>query len=98
MKNTREIVRLEFENLSKILIYGEVKSTFEKRRKLTKMNSMLQPVAGELAHIASIPPGIVEDDFDLNDDASSDNDDCENIEYVDATPSNSELVNLEEGE
>ncbi|GJZ04444.1 hypothetical protein Tco_0537719 [Tanacetum coccineum] len=52
----------------------------------------------ELAHIAPIPSGIVEANFDLNDDTSGDNDDCENIEYVDATPPNSELVSLEEGE
>ncbi|GKD72199.1 hypothetical protein Tco_1330481, partial [Tanacetum coccineum] len=34
------------------------------------------------AHIAPIPPGIVEADFDPNDDTSSDNDDFEDIEYV----------------
>ncbi|GJX17770.1 hypothetical protein Tco_0218602 [Tanacetum coccineum] len=33
--------------------------------------------AGELAHIAPIPPGIVEADFDPNDDTSSDDDDFE---------------------
>ncbi|GJY84988.1 reverse transcriptase domain-containing protein [Tanacetum coccineum] len=43
--------------------------------------------AGELAHIAPIPPGIVEADFDPNDDTSSDDDSFENIEYVDASPS-----------
>ncbi|GJZ95636.1 hypothetical protein Tco_0667970 [Tanacetum coccineum] len=64
----------------------------------SKIDPILEEFAGELAHIAPIPPGIVEADFDLNDDTSSDNDDCENIEYVDATPPNSELVNLEEGE
>ncbi|GJX01116.1 hypothetical protein Tco_0185029 [Tanacetum coccineum] len=35
-----------------------------------------------LAHIAPIPPGIVEADFDPNDDTSSDDDDFEDIEYV----------------
>ncbi|GJZ51241.1 hypothetical protein Tco_0605756 [Tanacetum coccineum] len=37
---------------------------------------------GELAHITPIPPGIVEADFDQNDDTSSDNDDFEDIEYI----------------
>ncbi|GJU97432.1 hypothetical protein Tco_1326703 [Tanacetum coccineum] len=39
--------------------------------------------------------GIVEADFDPNDDTSSDDDSFENIEYVDASPSYSELVSLE---
>ncbi|GJU54803.1 hypothetical protein Tco_1228517 [Tanacetum coccineum] len=38
--------------------------------------------AGELAHIAPIPPGTVQDDFDSNDDTSSDDDYFEDIEYV----------------
>ncbi|GKD97883.1 hypothetical protein Tco_1381780, partial [Tanacetum coccineum] len=38
--------------------------------------------AGELAHIAPIPPGIVEADFDPNDNTSSDDDDFEDIEYI----------------
>ncbi|GKB10791.1 hypothetical protein Tco_0844714 [Tanacetum coccineum] len=50
----------------------------------------------KLAHIAPIPPGIVEADFDPNDDTSSDDDSFENIEYVDASPSYSELDSLEE--
>ncbi|GJX89324.1 hypothetical protein Tco_0341338 [Tanacetum coccineum] len=37
---------------------------------------------GELAHIAPIPSGIVEADFDQNDNTSSDNDDFEDIEYI----------------
>ncbi|GJT11051.1 hypothetical protein Tco_0858093 [Tanacetum coccineum] len=64
----------------------------------SKIDPILEEFTGELAYIAPIPPGIVKADFDLNDDTSSDNDDCENIEYVDATPPNSELVSLEEGE
>ncbi|GKC61309.1 hypothetical protein Tco_1088907, partial [Tanacetum coccineum] len=47
------------------------------------------------AHIAPIPPGIVEAVFDPNDDTSSDDDSSENIEYVDASPSYSELISLE---
>ncbi|GJU18946.1 hypothetical protein Tco_1146912 [Tanacetum coccineum] len=56
---------------------------------------ILEEFAGELAHIAPIPPGIVEAYFDPNDDTSSDDDSFENIEYVDASPSYSELVSLE---
>ncbi|GKA00487.1 hypothetical protein Tco_0673037 [Tanacetum coccineum] len=52
--------------------------------------------ADGLACIAPIPPGIVEADFDPNDDTSSDDDSYEDIEYIDATPPNSELVSLEE--
>ncbi|GJV03836.1 hypothetical protein Tco_1337405 [Tanacetum coccineum] len=59
----------------------------------SKIDPILEEFASELAHIAPIPPGIVEADFDPNDDTSSDDDSFENIEYVDATPSYSELVN-----
>ncbi|GKE03170.1 hypothetical protein Tco_1395188 [Tanacetum coccineum] len=53
----------------------------------SKIDPILEEFAGELAHIAPIPPGIVEADFDPNDDTSSDDDSFENIEYVDASPS-----------
>ncbi|GKA94938.1 hypothetical protein Tco_0816976 [Tanacetum coccineum] len=53
----------------------------------SKIDPILEVFAGELAHIAPIPPGIVEADFDQNDDTSSDDDSFENIEYVDASPS-----------
>ncbi|GJY33340.1 hypothetical protein Tco_0417809 [Tanacetum coccineum] len=59
----------------------------------SKIDPILEEFAGELAHIAPIPPGIVEADFDPNDDTSSNDDSFEYIEYVDATPSYSELVN-----
>ncbi|GKC22080.1 hypothetical protein Tco_1024230 [Tanacetum coccineum] len=59
----------------------------------SKIDPILKEFVGELAHIA--PPGIVEADFDPNDDTSSDDDSFEDIEYVDASPSYSELVNLE---
>ncbi|GJZ89515.1 hypothetical protein Tco_0661297 [Tanacetum coccineum] len=59
------------------------------------IDPILEEFAGELAHIAPIPPGIVEADFDPNDDTSSDDDSFENIEYIDASPSYSELVSLE---
>ncbi|GJY69509.1 hypothetical protein Tco_0472491 [Tanacetum coccineum] len=64
----------------------------------SKIDPILEEFAGELARIAPIPPGIVEADFDPNDDTSSDDDSYEDIEYVDATPPNSELVSLEEVE
>ncbi|GJU30577.1 hypothetical protein Tco_1174166 [Tanacetum coccineum] len=48
----------------------------------SKIDPILEEFAGELAHIAPIPPGIVEADFDQNDDTSSDNDDFEDIEYI----------------
>ncbi|GJV06077.1 hypothetical protein Tco_1343733 [Tanacetum coccineum] len=62
----------------------------------SKIDPILEEFAGELAHIAPILPGIVEADFDPNDDTSSDDDSFEEIEYVDASPSYSELDSLEE--
>ncbi|GJV44557.1 hypothetical protein Tco_1429093 [Tanacetum coccineum] len=61
----------------------------------SKIDLILEEFAGELAHIAPIPPGIVEADFNPNDDTSSDDDSFKNIEYVDASPSYSEFVSLE---
>ncbi|GKB55063.1 hypothetical protein Tco_0905816, partial [Tanacetum coccineum] len=48
----------------------------------SKIDPILEEFAGELAHIAPIPPGIVEANFDPNDDTLSDDDDFEDIEYV----------------
>ncbi|GKB86246.1 hypothetical protein Tco_0958518, partial [Tanacetum coccineum] len=48
----------------------------------SKIDPILEEFAGELAHIAPIPPGIVEADFDLNDYISSDDDYFKDIEYV----------------
>ncbi|GJT47775.1 hypothetical protein Tco_0973932 [Tanacetum coccineum] len=48
----------------------------------SKIDPILEEFAGELAHIAPIPPRIVEADFDQNDDTLSDNDDFEDIEYI----------------
>ncbi|GKF14269.1 hypothetical protein Tco_0055731, partial [Tanacetum coccineum] len=48
----------------------------------SKIDPILEEFADELAHFAPIPPGIVEADFDPNDDTSSDNDDFKDIEYV----------------
>ncbi|GJS20212.1 hypothetical protein Tco_0448844 [Tanacetum coccineum] len=62
----------------------------------SKIDPILEEFVGELAHIAPIPPGIVEADFDPNDDTSSDDDSFENIEYVDASPSYIVYVSLEE--
>ncbi|GKB60815.1 hypothetical protein Tco_0917001, partial [Tanacetum coccineum] len=47
----------------------------------SKINPILEEFAGEFAHIALIPPGIVAADFDPNDDTSSDDNDFEDIEY-----------------
>ncbi|GJU54670.1 hypothetical protein Tco_1228384 [Tanacetum coccineum] len=60
----------------------------------SKIDPILEEFVDELAHIAPIPSGIVEADFDPNDDTSSDDDSFKNIEYVDASPSYSELVSL----
>ncbi|GKF25130.1 hypothetical protein Tco_0081024, partial [Tanacetum coccineum] len=48
----------------------------------SKIDPILEEFAGKLAHIALIPPGIVEADFDSNNDTSSDDDYFEDIEYV----------------
>ncbi|GKE86598.1 hypothetical protein Tco_1560340 [Tanacetum coccineum] len=48
----------------------------------SKIDPILEEFAGELANIAPIPPGIVEADFDPNDDTLSDDDDFEDVEYV----------------
>ncbi|GJX88897.1 hypothetical protein Tco_0340911, partial [Tanacetum coccineum] len=74
-----------------------------------KIDSLLEEFAGELAHINPIPPRIHEADFDpeedislieqlLYDDYASIDDDTfysEDIDYVEASPPDSELVNLE---
>ncbi|GKA18274.1 hypothetical protein Tco_0698111 [Tanacetum coccineum] len=62
----------------------------------SKIDPILEEFAGELAHIAPIPPGIVEADFDPNDNTSSDDDDFEDIEYVSLEEVND--VNQEEKE
>ncbi|GJS62791.1 hypothetical protein Tco_0677355 [Tanacetum coccineum] len=48
----------------------------------SKIDPILEEFAGELAHIAPIPPGIVEANFYLNDDTSSNDDSFENERYV----------------
>ncbi|GJW83436.1 hypothetical protein Tco_0156581 [Tanacetum coccineum] len=58
----------------------------------SKIDPIFEEFTDELAHIALIPPGIIEADFNPNDDTSSDDDSYEDIEYVDATPPNSELI------
>ncbi|GJV30755.1 hypothetical protein Tco_1391155, partial [Tanacetum coccineum] len=62
----------------------------------SKIDPILEEFAGELAHIAPIPPEIVEADFDPNDDTSSDDESFENIEYVDASLSYIEYDSFEE--
>ncbi|GKF70564.1 hypothetical protein Tco_0203621, partial [Tanacetum coccineum] len=48
----------------------------------SKIDPIFEEFSGELAHIAPIPPRIVEADFDPDEDTSSDDDDFEDIEYV----------------
>ncbi|GJX92448.1 hypothetical protein Tco_0345774 [Tanacetum coccineum] len=68
----------------------------------TKIDSLLEEFADELAPIKPIPPGIhpVKDirliEKFLYDDTSSDDDSYEDIDYVDASPPDSKLVSLEE--
>ncbi|GKG58371.1 hypothetical protein Tco_0592150, partial [Tanacetum coccineum] len=45
----------------------------------SKIDPIFEEFADELAHIAPIPPGIVEAYFDSNDDTSSNDDDFEDI-------------------
>ncbi|GKE64269.1 hypothetical protein Tco_1518430 [Tanacetum coccineum] len=59
-----------------------IKSGVENLVPIQEIDPILEEFAGELAHIAPIPPRIVEADFDSNDDTSSDDDDFEDIEYV----------------
>ncbi|GKE24036.1 hypothetical protein Tco_1435548, partial [Tanacetum coccineum] len=67
-----------------------------------KIDSLLEEFAGELAPINPISPGIhPEEDIRLieqllYDDTSSDDDSYEDIDYVEASPPDSELVSLEE--
>ncbi|GJT31862.1 hypothetical protein Tco_0922281 [Tanacetum coccineum] len=62
----------------------------------SKIDPILEEFAGELAHIAPNPPGIVEADFDPNDVTSSDDDSFKNIVYIDASPSYIEYDNFKE--
>ncbi|GJZ13417.1 hypothetical protein Tco_0548647 [Tanacetum coccineum] len=63
----------------------------------SKIDPILEEFAGELAHIAPIPPGIFEADFDPNDDTSSNDDDFEDVEYVSLEEVNDEKeFNLED--
>ncbi|GJV15214.1 hypothetical protein Tco_1360537 [Tanacetum coccineum] len=62
----------------------------------SKIDPILKEFSAELAHIAPIPPGIVEADFNPNDDTSSDDDSFENIEYVDASLSYIEYDSFKE--
>nr|GEY58449.1 hypothetical protein [Tanacetum cinerariifolium] len=72
-----------------------------------KIDSLLEEFADELAHIDPIPPGNDETDSDpkddigfieqlLYDDTSSKDDSFKDIDYVEASPPNSELASLEE--
>nr|GEZ53333.1 hypothetical protein [Tanacetum cinerariifolium] len=72
-----------------------------------RIDSLLEEFVGELVRIDPIPPGINETDSDpkddirfieqlLYDDTSSEDDSFEDIDYVEASPPDSELVSLEE--
>ncbi|GKB26360.1 hypothetical protein Tco_0865761 [Tanacetum coccineum] len=75
-----------------------------------KIDLLIEEFANELAFIAPIRPGIVEANLDLkedihdsetvidsnNDYSSSDDDSYDDIDYVEASPPDSELVSLEE--
>nr|GFA23852.1 hypothetical protein [Tanacetum cinerariifolium] len=72
-----------------------------------KIDSLLEEFTGELVHIDPIPPGIDETDSDpkddirfieqlLYDDTLSEDDSFADIDYVEASPPDSELVSLEE--
>nr|GFB93371.1 hypothetical protein [Tanacetum cinerariifolium] len=72
-----------------------------------KINSLLKEFAGELVHINPIPPGIDETDSDPEDDIRlieqliydytlSEDDSVKDIDYVEASPLDYELVSLEE--
>nr|GEZ12522.1 hypothetical protein [Tanacetum cinerariifolium] len=72
-----------------------------------KIDSLLEEFAGELVHINPIPPRINETNSDpkddirfieqlLYDDTSSEDDSFKDIDYVEASPPDPELVSLEE--
>ncbi|GJR85402.1 hypothetical protein Tco_0209413 [Tanacetum coccineum] len=75
-----EVIKSSVENLSDFLESFINRDTSIVHS--SKIDPILEEFAGELAHIAPIPPGIVKVDFDPNDDISSDDDDFEDIEYV----------------
>ncbi|GKC10467.1 hypothetical protein Tco_1007249 [Tanacetum coccineum] len=70
-------------------------------KRINLIDFLFEEFAGELA---PIPPGMDKDEFDeeeddcYDDDTSSDDDSFENIDYVEASPPDSELVSLEEVE
>ncbi|GJX35346.1 hypothetical protein Tco_0246903 [Tanacetum coccineum] len=72
---------------NRINIESELVETLSNRDTLIVYSSKIDPIieefAGELTHIAPIPPGIVEADLSKYD-ISSDDDSFENIEYVDS--------------
>ncbi|GKF47104.1 hypothetical protein Tco_0136906 [Tanacetum coccineum] len=78
---TDEVIKSSVENL--VLIPSEFEGISNDTCDVPNCdNNRIDLILKEFAHIAPIPPGIVEADFDPNDDTSSDNDDFEDIEYV----------------
>ncbi|GJS38972.1 hypothetical protein Tco_0564015 [Tanacetum coccineum] len=84
-----EVIKSSVENLVPIPINRDTSIVHS-----SKIDPILEEFADELAHIAPIPPGIVEADPD--DDTSSDDDDFEDVEYVSFEEVND--VNQEEKE
>ncbi|GJX96489.1 hypothetical protein Tco_0352287, partial [Tanacetum coccineum] len=99
-----------FEEPEDPLIMGEEElSTIPEKNKFIRDISIMSPKINFLSEefagkLAPIPPGMNEDEFDeeeddcYNDDTLSDDDSYENIEYVEASHPDSELVSLEEVE
>ncbi|GJR70197.1 hypothetical protein Tco_0016262 [Tanacetum coccineum] len=76
-----EVIKSSVENL--VPISSEFEGIFDDTSDVpTCDKNCVNEFAGELAHIAPIPPEIVEADFDPDDVTSSDDDDFEDIEYV----------------
>ncbi|GJS10997.1 hypothetical protein Tco_0367793 [Tanacetum coccineum] len=73
-----EVIKSSVENL--VPIPSEFKGISDDTCDVPNCDNNCVNYAG-VAHIAPIPPGIVEADFDPNDDTSSDDDDFEDIEY-----------------
>nr|GEZ94222.1 hypothetical protein [Tanacetum cinerariifolium] len=98
-----EVIKSSVEDLVPIPSESEDTSTVYS----PKIDSLLEEFVGELTHIDLIPSGIDETDSDpkddicfikqlLYDDTLSEDDSFEDIDYVEASPPDSELVGLKE--
>ncbi|GKE67740.1 hypothetical protein Tco_1521901, partial [Tanacetum coccineum] len=75
-----EVIKSSVENL--VPIPSEFEGISDDTSDVLIIDPILEEFTGELAHIAPIPPGIIEADFDPNNDTSSNDDDFEDIEYI----------------